>query len=52
MYESPFFSSQYACSANRGIRHMFGIKVRGQRTKSTGRRGHAAIAGKKKPGLK
>jgi small subunit ribosomal protein S18e len=33
---------------HRGLRHMWGWKVRGQHTKTTGR-GSAAIPGKKKP---
>ena len=33
---------------HRGIRHYCKLKVRGQHTKTTGRRGNSAIAGKKK----
>lgn len=33
--------------AHRGIRHFWGLRVRGQHTKTTGRRGKSVVAGKK-----
>merc|ERR1712136_644636 len=36
--------------AHRGLRHYWGLRVRGQHTKTTGRRGHTVGVSKKKGG--
>jgi small subunit ribosomal protein S18e len=36
--------------ANRGLRHYWGVRVRGQHTKTTGRRGRTVGVSKKKGG--
>ncbi len=36
------------CRSNRGLRHYWGLKVRGQHTKTTGRRGATMGVTKKK----
>ena len=36
--------------AHRGVRHYFGLRVRGQHTKTTGRRGRTVGVAKKKGG--
>lgn len=38
----------YLNRAHRGIRHYFGLRVRGQHTKTTGRRGRQVGVSKKK----
>jgi hypothetical protein len=38
----------YCCRAHRGLRHYWGLRVKGQHTKTTGRRGKTVGVAKKK----
>lgn len=45
---SLYFEYKQKIKAHRGLRHHWGLRVRGQRTKTTGRRGRTVGVSKKK----
>lgn len=46
--KSILFTEALWCRAHRGLRHYWGLRVKGQKTKTTGRRGKTVGVAKKR----